>query len=47
MPEFVEARQALRQALLLKSGASPAEQRRVAAILRRTAQEIDHPPCSR
>ncbi|AMD47508.1 PadR family transcriptional regulator [Bordetella holmesii F627] len=47
VPEFVEARQALRQALLLKSGASPAEQRRVAAILRRTAQEIDHPPCSR
>ncbi len=44
--EFVEARQALRHALLLKSGATPAEQRRVAAILRRAAQDIGDPACS-
>ncbi|OZI75120.1 PadR family transcriptional regulator [Bordetella genomosp. 12] len=46
LPEFVETRQALRHALLRKSGASPAEQRRVAAILRRATQEIENTPCS-
>ncbi|MBO1248199.1 PadR family transcriptional regulator, partial [Bordetella holmesii] len=47
VPECGEARLALRESLLLKRGASPAVQRRVAAILRGTAQEIDLPPCSR
>lgn len=46
--EFVEARRALREALLRRSDASVAEQRRIAAILQRAAAEIagDAPgPC--
>jgi DNA-binding PadR family transcriptional regulator len=39
--ELVEARRALRQALLLRTDASPAEQRRIAAILERAAREIE------
>lgn len=41
LEEFVQARMAMRHALLLKSGATPAEQRRVAAILHRAVQEIN------
>jgi len=40
LPEFVEARQSLKRALLLKSDAPQEEQRRVAAILLRAAAEI-------
>jgi len=38
--EFVHARQAIRHALLERTEASPAEQRRIAAILRRATEEI-------
>ncbi|WP_238877547.1 PadR family transcriptional regulator [Achromobacter xylosoxidans] len=38
--EFVHARQAIRHALLQRTDASPAEQRRIAAILRRATEEI-------
>lgn len=38
--EFVEARRALREALLRRSQADAGEQRRIAAILRRAAAEI-------
>ncbi|WP_431823882.1 PadR family transcriptional regulator [Burkholderia sp. F1] len=41
LPEFVEARVALKHALLHKSGASTDEQRRIAAILRRATAEIE------
>ncbi|KVQ32529.1 PadR family transcriptional regulator [Burkholderia cepacia] len=41
LPEFVEARLALKRALLHKSAAGPDEQRRVAAILRRATAEIE------
>ncbi|MBE2966780.1 PadR family transcriptional regulator [Burkholderia cepacia] len=41
LPEFVEARLALKRALLHKSAAGPDEQRRVAAILRRATGEIE------
>ncbi|AJK48127.1 putative transcriptional regulator, PadR family [Burkholderia plantarii] len=44
LPEFVEARMTLRQALFRKSAAAPDEQRRIAGILRRAAAEIDGPP---
>ncbi|ACR30524.1 PadR family transcriptional regulator [Burkholderia glumae BGR1] len=44
LPEFVEARMTLRQALFRKSAAAPDEQRRIAAILRRAAAEIDGTP---
>ncbi|WP_224777014.1 PadR family transcriptional regulator [Achromobacter insolitus] len=40
LPEFVEARQALKRALLDRTDASPAEQRRIAAILARATDEI-------
>ncbi|MCO8649385.1 PadR family transcriptional regulator, partial [Burkholderia multivorans] len=41
LPEFVDARVALKHALLHKSAASPDEQRRIAAILRRAIAEIE------
>ncbi|AOJ79165.1 PadR family transcriptional regulator [Burkholderia ubonensis] len=41
LPEFVEARVALKHALLHRSGASADEQRRIAAILRRATAEIE------
>ncbi len=44
LPEFVEARMALRSALFRKSAANPDEQRRIVAILRRAAAEIDGTP---
>ncbi|WP_251862753.1 PadR family transcriptional regulator [Achromobacter sp. Marseille-Q4962] len=44
--EYVQAHSALRHALLKTSGAAPAEQRRVAAILRRAVREINEPACS-
>lgn len=43
LAEFVAARQALKQALLLRDGADHAEQRRIAAILRRATAEIETP----
>lgn len=45
LPEFVEARQALKRALLERSDATPKEQRRIAAILARATEEITG-PCS-
>jgi DNA-binding PadR family transcriptional regulator len=39
--ELIEARRALRQALVLRTDASPTEQRRIAAILERAAREIE------
>jgi DNA-binding PadR family transcriptional regulator len=41
LPEFVEARVALKHALLHKSAATADEQRRIAAILRRATAEIE------
>ncbi|KVN21686.1 PadR family transcriptional regulator [Burkholderia pyrrocinia] len=41
LPEFVDARVALKHALLHKSGATVDEQRRIAAILRRATAEIE------
>ncbi|NHL67859.1 PadR family transcriptional regulator [Burkholderia ambifaria] len=41
LPEFVEARLALKRALLHKSAADADEQRRIAAILRRATVEIE------
>lgn len=41
VPEFVQARQALKQALFRRGDVDPAEQRRIAAILMRAVQEID------
>jgi DNA-binding PadR family transcriptional regulator len=40
LPEFVEARQALKRALLERTDANPKEQRRIAAILARATDEI-------
>lgn len=40
LPEFVQARQAIKRALLERTDASPAEQRRIAAILARATDEI-------
>lgn len=40
LPEFVAARRSLKRALLLKSDAPPAEQKRMTAILERAAREI-------
>jgi DNA-binding PadR family transcriptional regulator len=40
LPEFVEARQALKRALLERTDAAPKEQRRIAAILARATAEI-------
>jgi DNA-binding PadR family transcriptional regulator len=39
--EFIEARRALKHALLLRDNATPDEQRRIAAILRRATAEIE------
>lgn len=41
LPEFVDARRALKRALLMKSNADHVEQRRIAAILARATLEID------
>ncbi|MFP3507103.1 PadR family transcriptional regulator [Burkholderia sp. SIMBA_062] len=41
LPEFVEARLALKRALLHKSAADAEEQRRIAAIMRRATAEIE------
>lgn len=41
LPEFVDARLALKRALLLKSEAGHAEQRRMAEILRRATEELN------
>ncbi|AOJ72636.1 MULTISPECIES: PadR family transcriptional regulator [Burkholderia] len=41
LPEFVDARMALKQALFRKSGADADEQRRIAAILRRAVADIE------
>ncbi|WP_175733821.1 PadR family transcriptional regulator [Burkholderia ambifaria] len=41
LPEFVEARVALKRALLHKSAADADEQRRIAAIMRRATAEIE------
>ena len=41
LPEFIEARRALKHALLLRDNAAPDEQRRIAAILRRATTEIE------
>lgn len=46
LPEFVAARQALKRALLDRTDASPAEQRRIAAILARATAEIAGKSCS-
>jgi len=46
LPEFVQARQAIRRALLERTDASPAEQRRIAAILARATDEINAKPCA-
>jgi len=43
LPLFVEARRALKHALMMKSEASHDEQRRIAAILARATDEINHP----
>jgi DNA-binding PadR family transcriptional regulator len=43
LPEFVASRRALKHALLLRSEASEAEQRRIAAILARATAEIEQP----
>lgn len=43
--EFVHARQEIRHALLQRTEASPAEQRRIAAILRRATAEITGNSC--
>ncbi|WP_269502043.1 PadR family transcriptional regulator [Burkholderia sp. IMCC1007] len=44
LPEFVEARLALKRALLHKSAADADEQRRIAAIMRRATAEIEGGP---
>ncbi|WP_458765671.1 PadR family transcriptional regulator [Cupriavidus basilensis] len=44
LPEFVEARVALKRALLLRTDATPDEQRRIAAILARAIAEINAGP---
>ncbi len=44
LPEYVEARLALKHLLFRKSAVSPDEQRRIAAILRRTTAEIEGKP---
>ncbi|CAB3956037.1 PadR family transcriptional regulator [Achromobacter insolitus] len=46
LPEFVAARQELKRALLDRTDASPAEQRRIAAILARATAEITAKSCS-
>ncbi|WP_414448749.1 PadR family transcriptional regulator [Burkholderia sp. 22PA0099] len=44
LPEFVEARMALKAALFRKSAVAADEQQRIAAILRRAAADIDGTP---
>ncbi|WP_420995282.1 PadR family transcriptional regulator [Cupriavidus sp. 30B13] len=44
LPEFVQARMALKRALLLRTDAAPDEQRRIAAILARATAEIEAGP---
>ncbi|PPB81397.1 MULTISPECIES: PadR family transcriptional regulator [Mycetohabitans] len=44
LPEFNEARLALKQALYRRDNLPPDEQRRIAAILRRAVAEIEHKP---
>lgn len=46
VPEFVEARHTMRRALMERTDASPAEQRRIAAILVRATDEINGKPCA-
>lgn len=46
LPEFVQARHELKRALLERTDASPAEQRRLAAILARATEEINAKPCA-
>jgi DNA-binding PadR family transcriptional regulator len=41
LPEFIEARRALKHALLMRDNASPDEQRRITAILARATAEIE------
>ncbi|SDP16840.1 DNA-binding transcriptional regulator, PadR family [Ralstonia sp. 25mfcol4.1] len=41
-PELVQARGRLKQALMMRSGATADEQRRIAAILERAADDIEH-----
>ena len=43
LPEFVAVRRELKQVMLAQSEASPAEQQRIVAILRRAIQKIQHP----
>nr|WP_106853709.1 PadR family transcriptional regulator [Caballeronia novacaledonica] len=43
-PELIAARRALKKALLLRTDASPDEQRRIAAILARATAEIEQNP---
>lgn len=44
LAELIEARRAVKRALMQHGDASEAEQKRIAAILRRAAQEIENPP---
>ncbi|MNJ58589.1 hypothetical protein D3C77_542270 [compost metagenome] len=44
LPEFIEARKAVRAALLAKDEADHTEQRRIAAILQRAARDILQTP---
>ncbi len=44
LPEYVQARRAIKHALLLRDNASPEEQRRIAAILVRATAEIESKP---
>jgi DNA-binding PadR family transcriptional regulator len=44
LAELIEARRAVKRALVHHADTSEAEQRRIAAILRRAAQEIENPP---
>lgn len=46
LPDFVQARRALKQALLRKSDATADEQRRIAAILLRAVAEIEGRPAA-
>nr|WP_323123240.1 PadR family transcriptional regulator [Burkholderia alba] len=46
LPDFVEAKMALRHALMRKSGAPADEQRRIAAILRRAVADIEGSPAA-
>jgi hypothetical protein len=41
LPEFIQARRALKHALLIRTDAPASEQRRIAAILARATAEIE------